>query len=96
MTKEELETHIRTLYGDDRIVSIMVDNIMALGRDGVIERNDFLSTVFEVTGFDEIDTNKEYEKPFFASSFFSFFIFSFFIFIFIFFIFFSFLFLLSS
>lgn len=60
MTRDELEAHIKKLYGDDRIVGIMVDNIMALGKNGVIERNDFLSTVFELTGFEEMDTNKEY------------------------------------
>jgi hypothetical protein len=31
MTKVELEAHIRKKYGNDGIVDIMVDNIMALG-----------------------------------------------------------------
>jgi hypothetical protein len=60
MTRDELEAHIRKRYGDDRIVTIMVDNNMALGKNGVIERNDFLSTVFELSGFEEMDANGEY------------------------------------
>jgi hypothetical protein len=34
---------------------------LLLGKDGVIERKDFLSSLFETSGFNEIDENNEYE-----------------------------------